>query len=52
MKASDAIFALIIAIGTAGPVLAEGEPKSRTECANMKDMIWDVATKTCNAVKK
>ena len=52
MKALTSILALALAIATAGPALAEGEPKSRTECADMKEMIWDSATKTCNPIEK
>ena len=51
MKALTPVLALALAIA-AGSALAEGEPKSRTECANMKDMIWDAATKTCIPIKK
>ncbi len=39
-------------IAAAGQTLAEGEPKSRTECADMKEMTWDSATQTCNPMKK
>ena len=52
MKILTPILALGLAFSAAGPALAEGEPKSRTECADMKDMIWDDATKTCNPIKK
>ena len=51
MRAIAGILALALAIATAGPALAEGEPKSRTECADMKEMIWDSATQTCNPIK-
>ena len=51
MKALTSILALTLAIATAGPALAEGEPKSRTECADMKEMIWDNATQTCEPMK-
>ena len=52
MKVLTSILALGLAIVAVGPASAEGEPKSRTECADMKDMIWDAATKTCNPIKK
>ena len=51
MKALTPALALALAIA-AGTTLAEGEPKSRTECANMKDMTWDAATKTCIPMEK
>ena len=52
MRALNSVLALSLAIAAAGPALAEGEPKSRTECADMKEMIWDNATQTCNPIKK
>jgi hypothetical protein len=51
MKALTSILALALAIATTGRAWAEGEPKSRTECADMKEMIWDNATQTCNPMK-
>ena len=50
MKAIISILALTLAIAPSGRALAEGEPKSRTECADMKEMIWDSATQTCNPI--
>jgi hypothetical protein len=52
MRIPTSIFALGLAIVAVGPASAEGEPKSRTECADMKEMIWDDATKTCNPIEK
>ena len=51
MKAICSILALILAIAPTGRAFAEGEPKSRTECADMKEMIWDNATQMCNPIK-
>jgi len=52
VKPLTSILALSLAIAIARPALAEGEPKSRTECADMKEMIWDSATQTCNPIKE
>ena len=52
MKILTSILGFSLAVAAAGPAFAEGEPKSRTECADMKEMIWDDATKTCNPIEK
>ena len=52
MNAFTAVVMSSLAIAAAaGQTLAEGEPKSRTECADMKEMTWDSATQTCNPMK-
>lgn len=46
---SSAIVAAILVAFTA-PAFAADAPKTKADCAKMKDMKWDATTKTC--VKK
>ena len=51
LNAYIAVFVLALAIAT-GSAVGEGEPKSRSDCAKVKDMTWDAATKTCIPIKR
>jgi hypothetical protein len=46
---SSAIVAALLVAFTA-PAFATDAPKTKADCAKMKDMKWDTKTKTC--VKK
>lgn len=53
MRALTSLLALSLAAAFTAPAFAGGDaPKTQAECAKMKDMIWDDATKTCVAPKK
>ena len=48
----SSLLALSLAGAFTAPAFAGDAPKTQAECAGMKDMIWDDATKTCNPIKK
>lgn len=53
MRALTSVLALSLAVAFTAPTLAGGDtPKTQADCAKMKDMVWDDATKTCVAPKK
>jgi hypothetical protein len=52
MKALMSLLALSLAVAFTAPAFAGDTPKTQADCAKMKDMVWDDATKTCVAPKK